>query len=216
MADVVSYCQEIRKQAGDGEAIPPPMLEQFDVLADKADLGYHMTEIPHAIEQSLDGLQRVATIVRAIKEFSHPGWEEKKGIDLNKALESTVTVAKNEWKYVAEVFLNLVINASHAIADLVRGTDRRGQITISTRRDGDWAEVSVGDTGGGIPKEISSRIFEPFFTTKAVGQGTGQGLALAHSVIVTRHQGKIWFESVPGTGTTFFIQLPLGQGGNHA
>ncbi|HEX4488975.1 MAG TPA: PAS domain S-box protein [Terriglobales bacterium] len=237
MADVVAYCQEIRRQAGDGGAIPPPMLEQFDALADKADLGYHMTEIPHAIEQSLDGLQRVATIVRAIKEFSHPGWEEKKGIDLNKALESTVTVAKNEWKYVAEVslqldhklppvsclageinqvLLNLVINASHAIADVVRGTDRRGQITISTRRDGEWAEVSVGDTGGGIPKEISSRVFEPFFTTKAVGQGTGQGLALAHSVIVTRHQGKIWFESVPGTGTTFFIQLPLGQGGNHA
>jgi PAS domain S-box-containing protein len=237
ISEILTFCQEIRKQLGGGGEVSPEILAHFDHLVEKTDLAYHLAEIPHAIDQSLDGLQRVAKIVRATKEFSHPGSVEKKGIDLNKALESTVTVAKNEWKYFAEVkleldqelpsvsclasemnqvFLNLIINATHAIADKVKGTESRGTITIRTRRGEEWVEISISDTGGGIPKEITSRVFEPFFTTKAVGQGTGQGLALAHSVIVTRHQGKIWFESVPGQGTTFFIQLPLEQGGNHA
>jgi PAS domain S-box-containing protein len=237
LSPVLRLCQEMRRLAGETGVVPAEALEQFDQLTEKLDLPYQLAEIPQAIDQSLDGLQRVSKIVRAIKEFSHPGSVEKIAIDLNKALESTATVAKNEWKYVAEVslqldpelppvsclaseinqvFLNLIINATHAIADCVKGTEKKGTITITTHRDGDWAEISIADTGGGIPTEIRSRVFEPFFTTKAVGQGTGQGLALAHSVIVNRHQGKIWFESVSGKGTTFFIKLPTQQGDHHA
>ena len=173
----------------------------------------------------------MAKIVRAMKEFSHPGTEEKRPIDINRAIETTLTVASNEWKYVAndrtvfaddlpmvpclagefnQVVLNLIINSSHAITDSVGdGSKGKGEITITTRREDDWAEISIKDSGAGIPENIRSRIFEPFFTTKDVGRGTGQGLSLAHAVIVKKHSGKIWFESELGKGTTFFIRLPL-------
>jgi PAS domain S-box-containing protein len=205
----------------------------FERTWQEADLDYLQSEIPRAIEQSLEGVGRVARIVRAMKEFSHPGTEEKRAIDINRAIETTLTVASNEWKYVAnvrtvfaedlpmvpclagefnQVVLNLVINSSHAIADKVGdGSKGKGEITIITRREDDWAEISIRDTGAGIPENIKSRIFEPFFTTKDVGRGTGQGLSLAHAVIVKKHGGKIWFESEPGKGTTFFIRLPLNQ-----
>ncbi len=193
------------------------------------DLDFICEEIPHAIAQSLDGARRVANIVRAMKEFSHPDSADKTGTDLNKAIESTITVARNEWKYVAEmatdfdetippvvcyagevnqVILNLVVNAAHAIKDKVQGNEK-GKITISSRNRGRFAEIAIADTGMGIPEEIQSRIYEPFFTTKDVGVGTGQGLALAYSVIVRKHQGKLWFETEKGKGTTFFVQLPL-------
>ena len=190
-----------------------------------------LKEIPSAIDQSQEGLQRVAKIVRAIKEFSHPGSAEKKGVDLNKAIETTITVAKNEWKYVADleaeldpelglvpclsgelnqVVLNLIVNAAHAIADrLGENSAEKGKITIATRRNNPWAEIDIQDSGQGIPAEIRSRIFEPFFTTKEVGKGTGQGLALAHSVVVNLHRGQIWFDSEVGVGTTFHIRIPL-------
>src|SRR5262249_53985313 len=151
---------------------------------------------PKAIQQSLEGVERVATIVRAMKEFSHPGSGQKSAVDLNHAIASTVTVTRNEWKYVADmvtdfdpklppvpclagefnqVILNLIINATHAIADVVGdGTKGKGTITMSTRQDGNWVEIRVRDTGAGIPEKIRNRIFEPFFTTKGVGKGTGQ------------------------------------------
>ena len=147
-------------------------------------------------------------------------------------------MARNEWKYVADVvtsldtnlplvpchagefnqvILNLVINAAHAIKQQVGdGSERKGRITIVTRREQDWAEIQVRDTGAGIPEEIRPRIFEPFFTTKPVGQGTGQGLALAHNVVVRRHGGRIWFDTEVGKGTTFFIQLPLSAANTEA
>ncbi|HLH55624.1 MAG TPA: HAMP domain-containing sensor histidine kinase, partial [Verrucomicrobiae bacterium] len=156
-------------------------------------------------------------------------------VDLNHAIESTITVARNEWKYVAEVvtrfdpnlppvpclagefnqvILNLIINATHAIADVVGdGSKGKGTITVSTQRQRDWVEVRVHDTGAGIPEKIRGRIFEPFFTTKGVGKGTGQGLAISRSVIVDKHGGKISFESAVGKGTTFIIQLPLAASG---
>jgi signal transduction histidine kinase len=220
----------MRQEVGTG-GVSPALLAEFDRLSEQSDLEYLLREIPHAIDQSLDGLQRVTKIVRAMKEFSHPGSEEKRGIDLNKAIETTITVARSEWKYVAEVvtrfdpdlplvpclagemnqvILNLTINAAHAIAGVVGdGSKDKGRITITTRHDGEWAEIAIADTGSGIPPEIRSRIFEPFFTTKPMGKGTGQGLALAHSVIVNRHQGQIWFETEVGRGTTFFLRLPL-------
>jgi PAS domain S-box-containing protein len=234
IAEVVTLSRLIRQEAGQGP-LTTERLIQYDRLTEKIDIDYQMAEIPQAIEQSLDGLQRVATIVRAVKEFSHPGSEEKRGIDVNKALESTIVVANNEWKYFADlelclaaelplvpalagelnqVFLNLVVNAAHAVAAAVKDTTNKGRITVTTRRDGQGVEISIKDSGCGIPEEIRSRVFEPFFTTKPVGQGTGQGLALAHAVIVTRHQGKIWFESSAGEGTTFFVRLPLEPGEN--
>jgi signal transduction histidine kinase len=108
-----------------------------------------------------------------------------------------------------QVILNLVINAAHAIADVVSGTDSKGLIRISTRRDGDDVIISVADTGSGIPDEVRGRIFDPFFTTKEVGKGTGQGLSIARSVVVEKHQGQLTFESEVGKGTTFFIRLPI-------
>jgi PAS domain S-box-containing protein len=193
------------------------------------DLEFISEEVPRAIEQSLDGARRVAGIVRAMKEFSHPDSAEKSDTDLNNGILSTITVARNEWKYVAEmetnldeslphvfcypgevnqVILNLVVNAAHSIKDKVKEGDL-GKIRVCTRNRGDVVEIAISDTGMGIPESIRSRIYEPFFTTKEVGKGTGQGLSFAHSVVVKKHQGKIWFETEPGRGTTFFLELPI-------
>jgi signal transduction histidine kinase len=151
-------------------------------------------------------------------------------VNINRAIESTILVSKHEWKYIAElttdldpdlppvpcvagefnqVILNLIVNAAHAISDVVRDSNQKGCIRISTHRDGGWVEVRVSDTGAGIPENIRAKIFTPFFTTKEVGKGTGQGLAISHSVIVKKHQGTISFESEVGAGATFVVRLPL-------
>jgi PAS domain S-box-containing protein len=198
---------------------------------DSADFDYLKEEIPRALNQSLEGVDRVAKIVRAMKEFSHPA-REKTATDLNRAIQSTITVASNEWKYVAEmemdldtelpsvhcspaefnqVVLNIVVNAAHAITDVVGdGGKGKGKIRVKTRAEGDWAVVEIADTGKGMPTHIQQRIFDPFFTTKEVGKGTGQGLAIAHNVIVDKHGGTIKVVSAPGQGTTFIIRLPIG------
>jgi PAS domain S-box-containing protein len=227
---LLGLCQTMRQEAAVG-MISPGLLYQFDELVKSCDLPYLEKELPNAVDQSLEGLRRISRIVKAMKEFSHPGSSEKLPLDINRAIETTVTVARNEWKYVSEVIadldsslppvpclqgefnqviLNLLVNAAHAIAGVVGdGSKTKGKITITTRRVDDSAEISIHDTGTGIPAEIQPRIFEPFFTTKPVGKGTGQGLSLAHSTIVKRHSGQIWFESRVGEGTTFFIRLPL-------
>ncbi|MBI2823570.1 MAG: PAS domain S-box protein [Planctomycetia bacterium] len=196
-----------------------------------ADVEYLATEIPSAIDQSLDGLARVAAIVRAMKDFSYIGGEEKTEVDINRSIESTILVARNEWKYVAEVVtdfdtelplvscqpgeinqvvLNLIVNAAHAIADNPRrAPDELGRIIVTTRKIDEWVEIRVRDSGTGIPDEIRSRIFDPFFTTKEVGRGTGQGLAIAYSVVAEKHGGTINFETEVGHGTTFIVRLPL-------
>lgn len=229
---LIAITREMRQEASLG-SISFQTLQRFDALAQTADFEYLQTEIPRAIEQSLEGTQRVGKIVRAMKEFSHPGAEEKRSIDINKAIDTTITVAHNEWKYVAEVethfdpdlplvlchagefnqvILNLLINAAQAIAQSVGdGSQGKGKIVVSTKHDDDWAEISISDTGAGIPEAVRSRVFEPFFTTKPVGKGTGQGLALAHTAIVRRHAGKIWFDSEAGRGTTFYVRMPLAQ-----
>lgn len=211
--------------------IAPDAVKEAERTAQEVDIDYLWKEIPRAIEQSAEGVKRVATIVRAMKEFSHPSSEDMKEIDINHAIESTLTVSRNEWKYSSEmatdfdqglplvrcladefnqVILNLVVNAAHAIGDVQKGNGGdKGRITVSTRRDGDWAEIRVQDTGTGIPKEIRSKIFSPFFTTKGVGKGTGQGLAIAHSVVVKKHGGSITFDSVEGQGTTFIVRIPI-------
>jgi signal transduction histidine kinase len=149
--------------------------------------------------------------------------------DLNRAIESTLTIARNEYKYVADlrvdlgeiplvtcnineinqVVLNLVVNAAHAIGDLVNGGGQMGSISVCTRREGDAVVISIADTGGGIPDGIRNRVFEPFFTTKEVGKGTGQGLAIAWSIVREKHGGTLTFETETGKGTTFFVRLPV-------
>jgi PAS domain S-box-containing protein len=230
LLQILSVCQSMRREANSG-SVPKELLMQFDRLVEEADLSYLEKEIPKAIEQSLEGLQRIAKIVKAMKEFSHPGTGEKVLTDINRAIETTITVARNEWKYVAEldtefdralplvpclqgefnqVMLNLIVNAAQAIAAVVGdGSKGKGKIIITTRRDDQSVEIAIHDTGPGIPGNIQSRIFEPFFTTKPVGKGTGQGLSMAHSAIVKHHQGRIWFKTEVGRGTTFFVRLPL-------
>lgn len=206
-------------------------LDEIDTASAQMDLGYVIKEIPSAIQQALEGTERVTTIVRAMKDFAYPDSGEKTLVDLNKAIQSTVTVSRNEWKYVAnlltdldpelppvlclagpfnQVILNLIVNAAHAIAEVVKhGNGEKGTITVSSRRVDDWVEIRVSDTGTGIPEAIRGKIFDPFFTTKEVGKGTGQGLAIARSVVVDKHGGTIRFETEVGKGTTFIIRLPL-------
>jgi len=230
--ELFAITREMQQEATPGP-ISPHTLERLDALAQSTDFQYLQTEVPSAIEQSLEGVQRVTKIVRAMKEFSHPGSEEKKPLDINQAIETTITVARNEWKYVSDVethfdaalplvlchagefnqvILNLLINAAHAIAQAVGdGSQGKGKIVVSTLRNHNSAEISISDTGVGIPEAVRSRVFEPFFTTKPVGKGTGQGLALAHTAIVRRHGGKIWFDSELGKGTTFYIRIPFAK-----
>jgi signal transduction histidine kinase len=195
------------------------------------DLDYLEESVPKGLDRALKGLEHVSKIVRALKEFAHPGQKEKAPGDLNRALENALIVSRNEYKFVADVetdlaplppvvcdlselnqvFLNLLINAAHAIGDVVAGSDRKGLIRVSTRLLGDWVRVTIADTGGGIPESVRDRIFDPFFTTKPVGKGTGQGLAIARSIVVDKHGGRLSFESEPGHGTAFHIDVPIGR-----
>jgi PAS domain S-box-containing protein len=198
-------------------------------MAEDVDLPYLMEKLPKALDRASNGLNHVAVIVRSMKEFAHPDQKEKIGTDLNQAIASTLMIAQNECKYVADVHtdfddlppvtchvgeinqavLNIVINAAHAIADHVAGTNRRGIIRVRTWREGHDALIAVSDTGGGIPHEVRNNIFDPFFTTKDVGRGTGQGLAIARSIVVDKHGGSLDFETEVGEGTTFYIRLPI-------
>ncbi|MFZ5495007.1 MAG: PAS domain-containing sensor histidine kinase [Verrucomicrobiota bacterium] len=201
------------------------------VAEEKCETDYYLGEIPRTLAQSLEGLERVAKIVRSLKEFSHPQNANRTQADLNHAIETAVAVSRHEWKYVADVvtdldsnlpkvpcivdafnqvILNLLINASHAIGTALKQTRApKGTITIRTRQEGGHVVVEVQDTGTGIAPEHRSKIFEPFFTTKEVGKGTGQGLALVHAVIVAQHGGAVEFDTEVGRGTTFRLRLPL-------
>jgi len=227
---ILGLCLRLREESLAGSVAAATIAELLQ-STEEADPTYLLREVPQAIEQTLQGMERVSKIVRAMKEFSHPGSEGKCAININHAIETTIAVARNEWKYVADVqtsfadnlppvlclagefnqvILNLLINAAHAIGDVVgNNSGCKGTITITTKSDSSWVEVQIQDTGAGVPENIRARIFEPFFTTKEVGKGTGQGLALAHAVIVKKHEGQIWFESEVGKGTTFFLRLPL-------
>jgi len=223
------YREQARALAGElGRA---ELAAAWDDAEDEADWQYLEEEVPRAFERALDGVKRVATIVRAMKDFAHPDQREMAPADLNQGLASTLEVARNEYKYVADVttgfgelpkvicqigdlnqvFLNLLVNASHAIQDVVGTSGSRGHIEVKTFREQDHAVVQISDTGCGIPATIGHRVFDPFFTTKEVGKGTGQGLAIARSIVVEKHHGTITFDSVAGRGTTFTIRLPIGQ-----
>jgi PAS domain S-box-containing protein len=206
------------------------LLNRVSRAFEQVELDYLKEEVPAAIEQSMEGVQRVSSIVRAMKEFSHPGAVEVMPADLNEAIQTTVTVARNEWKYVADlklelspnlpllpciisevnqVMLNLIVNARDAIADKVGESGEKGIITIQTIPLPDRVEIRVSDTGIGVPEKVRNQIFDPFFTTKEVGKGSGQGLSIAHGVIVKKHGGEFTFETETGVGSTFIIRLPL-------
>jgi PAS domain S-box-containing protein len=214
-----------------GSALSRELAAELYAATAEAEIDYLVREVPQALAQSLDGVEQVSQIVKAMREFSHQGSLEKESADLNRAIEAAITVSRNEWKYVADVntdldpalplvpcvigqlqqvILNLLINAAHAIGEKI-GPDslKKGVIHVTTRLMPGAVEIRIEDSGAGIPERLRSRVFEPFFTTKPVGKGTGQGLALVHSLIVKGHSGKVWFESPPGKGATFVIQLPL-------
>ena len=200
-------------------------------ILEAADIPYLIEEIPKAISQNLEGIRHISRIVMAMKEFSHPDSDEVVLIDLNSSIESTITVARNEWKYVAtleteldgtlprvpcrpgainQVVLNLIINAAHTIGDKINlEKQEKGVIRIKTCHSENFAEIRVSDTGTGIPEKNRSRIFDPFFTTKMVGKGTGQGLSIVYNVVVKQHKGTITFETEEGKGTEFIVRIPL-------
>lgn len=227
--EFVDGCTKLVDAYG-GDADVSKLADEVKQTGSRVDIAYLKEEIPKAIQQSLEGVSRVSDIVRAMKAFSHPGASHKQTVDLNASIESVVVVSTNEWKYVAtvelnldrtlpavpcflgelnQVILNLIVNSAHAIADVPdRGPTGKGCITISSKDLDEFVEIRVCDSGMGIPKENAHRIFDPFFTTKDVGKGTGQGLALARTIIVNKHGGTIHFESEVGKGTTFILRLP--------
>lgn len=236
---IVSDCLVLSEAISKG---PVPKQVALDLLsrAKDSEITYLLNEIPTAIQETLNGAESVARIVRAMKDFSHPGTTELVEVDLNKTIQSVATISRNEWKYVAELvldldqglpavpcyvgelnqaLLNVIVNAAHAIEDSlkVRGEDR-GVLTIATKhREADHeVDIMVTDSGTGIPEHVQPRIFEPFFTTKEVGRGSGQGLAIVYATIVKKHKGKLSFRTEVGKGTTFVITLDATLGKNAA
>jgi signal transduction histidine kinase/ActR/RegA family two-component response regulator len=223
---MVKYRETIASLVGAGSALS----EEIAALETEVDLDYLQENIPGAFNDCIGGISRIANIVRAMKEFAHPDQREQSLADINQALLNTLTIARNEYKSVADaesdlaelpqimchlgdlnqVFLNLIVNAGHAIAEAEQGTGARGKILLKTALEGDFVRIEVSDTGAGIAASIRDRVFDPFFTTKPVGKGTGQGLAIARSIVVDRHRGTLTFDSTVGAGTTFTVRLPVG------
>lgn len=218
-------------EAADKGPVPPGLIETLKDIHIKLDINYLEGEIPEAIEQTQKGIRRVTELVLAMKEFSHPGAKEKMFSDINSAIEGTITISKNEWKYVADletdldrnlprvycvinelnqVILNMIVNAAQAIKEVLQPESLdKGKISITTRKRGEYVQIFISDTGNGIPESIIHKIYDPFFTTKDVGKGTGQGLSIAHDIIVNKHGGSINVESEMGKGTTFTLILPI-------
>jgi len=214
------------------ESLTRELIAGAEKRIEDMDLEYLEAEIPVAIQHTLKGVSRITKIVQAMKIFSHPGMIIKEPTDINGEIEKTITITRNEWKYVArletdldanlppvpcfraelnQVILNMIVNAAHAIAEVNGENDsQQGIIRIRTYCEDNWAKIRISDTGAGIPQNIRHKIFDLFFTTKGPGKGSGQGLAISHSVIVEKHKGTLDVESREGKGTTFIIGLPLG------
>ena len=199
----------------------------------QTELSFILAEAPDAIRQSLDGIERISSLITAMRDFSRLDERRMAVADVNRAINSTLTLLRNELKYIADVHMdedpalsevycsvdeisqaviNLLINGGHSIKEkIAAGKCTRGLIHIRTRRVGDTAEIEIADNGMGIPREVQSRIFERFFTTKrnTQAQGTGQGLAMVRSIIEQHHHGSVTFETEFGNGTTFRLRLPL-------
>jgi len=212
----------------DAESSAPSVARAaIDASKVRLKLGYILENTPKALLDSSEGIAHVSAIVRAMKSFAHMDGDEKTGGDVNQALRDTLVVAQNEYRSVAEVetdlgelptvmcfpgrlnqvFLNLIVNAAHAVADAKPAAG--GKISVRSHVEDGVVAVTIADNGGGIPKHIRDKVFDPFFTTKPVGKGTGQGLSIARSIIVDAHGGTLSFESEPGRGTAFTIRLPV-------
>ena len=232
--DVIRIIREYEKliEKAKSNALTGKLIAETEKRIEEMDLPYLEEEIPVALQHTLKGVERITKIVQAMKIFSHPGLAVKQPTDVNKEIEKTITITRNEWKYIArmetdfdtdmplvpcfraelnQVILNMIVNAAHAIAE-ANGNDgaARGTICIRTYHQDDWAKICISDTGAGIPQDIRHKIFDLFFTTKGPGEGSGQGLAISHSVVVEKHKGTLDMESQEGKGTTFIIGLPLG------
>jgi PAS domain S-box-containing protein len=220
--------QAFRETAAAIPALADPARE-LGAAEEESDLEYLVANIPGAADRAIAGLARVAAIVRSMRQFAHPDGADKVSADVNQGLAAALIMAKHEYSSVADVesrfdelplvvchpsqlnqvFLNLIVNAAHSIADVVAKTQTRGRIEVSSRCAGDSIVIAIADTGSGIPAAIQERIFDPFFTTKAVGKGTGQGLAIARNIVVDNHGGSLTFDTDPHRGTTFTISLPV-------
>lgn len=227
VGDLFSFVEEVIElaQKHPGQAV------HLSALAEKYDLEYLKANIPKALERSSEGLSRVTEIVHSMKTFAHPDRTRLVSVNLNEAITTTLAISRNEYKYIADVethfdeipnvqcvagevsqvFLNLIVNAAHAIEEANKGTDKRGKITIITKNEGGSVLVEIQDDGAGIPLSVQNQIFDPFFTTKEIGKGTGQGLSIARQVICSKHNGDLWFDTKRGEGTTFSIRLPIEQ-----
>jgi PAS domain S-box-containing protein len=222
-----TYREVIAKVAADPQYAH--IAQEVQAAEGTADLDYVAQNALSACDRARDGIARIAAIVGAMKEFAHPDQREKEPADLNRALRTTLVIARNEYKYVADVetdfrdipdvlchlgdmnqvFLNLLVNAAHAISDVVKDSGTRGKIRVRTRQDDTHVCIEIADTGCGIPETIRERIYDPFFTTKEVGRGSGQGLAIARAIVLDKHGGSLSFDSEVGKGTTFRILLPI-------
>ncbi len=207
-------------------------MKEIEKLEEEYDMNFLKQETPEALFRTQSGVKRISKIVSAMKNFAHPSGKIKKLSDINQGIDVTITISKNEWKYLAEidtnfdpnlpliscyldelnqVFLNMIVNAAHAIEEKqkITGDTKKGIISISTAKDGDFVKIIISDSGIGIPEETKYKIFDPFFTTKEVGKGTGQGLSIAYDIIVNSHYGNIDIKSEPGEGASFIITLPI-------
>ncbi|MBK8014628.1 MAG: hypothetical protein IPK13_25165 [Deltaproteobacteria bacterium] len=233
LSSFVSYVRGVLKEIQTGMSDEQLTVLRSEVveMEESSDLDYVMENVPKALERCVDGLQRVSSIVRSLKEFAHPAQEFMAPADLNHAVENTLTIARNEYKYVADVevdlqpiplvtccvgdinqvILNLLVNAAHAIGDAIASTERRGRIRIRSYEEDEHVVIEVADDGTGIPEAVRPRIFEPFFTTKKVGKGTGQGLPLSWAMVTDKHGGRLDFVTKVGEGTTFFVRLPISR-----
>lgn len=208
------------------------LAERLDELLADVDVEFVRDELPLALSETLDGIERVTTIVRAMKDFSHPGSAGVALADVNHAVLTTLSVARNEYKYMADVetdlgelpqvecwmadlnqvFLNLLVNGTHAIREkLGDGSGERGLLRVTTARVGEHVELRFSDSGTGIPEHARSHVFDQFFTTKEIGRGTGLGLSICRAVVVEKHGGTLDFETELGVGTTFIIRVPITQ-----
>ncbi len=227
--DIFEYIEMLKRliTINDGSRIA-----EVEKLEEKYDINFLKQETPEALFRTQSGVQRISKIVSAMKKFAHPSGKEMKLSDINQGIDVTITISKNEWKYVAEietnydknlpliscyfdelnqVILNMIVNAAHAIEEKQNalGDNEKGTIKISTLKDGDFVKIIISDTGVGISEENKYKIFDPFFTTKEVGKGTGQGLSIAYDIIVNKHFGNIDIKSEIGVGSSFIISLPI-------
>ncbi|MFK8028800.1 MAG: ATP-binding protein [Gammaproteobacteria bacterium] len=228
---LLSKCMSAVSELADPEK-DAELLADIETVKNDIDFEFLEEELSSSITESIDGIKQISKIVSSMKDFSHPGQTNKQSMDINHSIEAAMAVAKNEWKLFAsietsfdpklpaimayaselnQVLLNMIVNSAHAIETRLSDPDsiEPGTIHIGTSVVDDQIEVRIRDNGCGIPKETIDRIFDPFFTTKQVGKGTGQGLTIAHRIIVERHNGSIKLSSELGKFTEFRVYLPL-------